>query len=116
MTALDWFRTRPEIRAVRVAAADLNGVARGKRVPLRFAEKLLTEGTRFPYSVLNLDIWGEDVEDSPLVFNPATPTGCCYQPSGAFCRCLGWMHRQRCCPCGCSTPTAAPMTAIPGRR
>jgi glutamine synthetase len=35
-----------------------------------------TEGTRFPFSVLNLDIWGEDIEDSPLVFAPAIPTAC----------------------------------------
>lgn len=30
---------------------------------------------RFPLSVLNLDIWGEDVEDSPLVFEVGDPDG-----------------------------------------
>ncbi|WBU58395.1 glutamine synthetase family protein [Paracoccus sediminicola] len=61
------------MRTIRVAAADLNGVPRGKRVPARFASKLLTEGTKFPYSVLNMDIWGEDIEDSPLVFETGDP-------------------------------------------
>ena len=65
---MDWLREHPEVRTIRVAAADLNGVARGKRIPARFAQKVQTEGTRFPFSVMNLDIWGEDIEDSPLVF------------------------------------------------
>ncbi|RLL72961.1 glutamine synthetase family protein [Paenirhodobacter hankyongi] len=65
---MDWLIEHPEVRTIRVAAADLNGVARGKRIPARFADKIFTEGTRFPFSVMNLDIWGEDIEDSPLVF------------------------------------------------
>lgn len=71
----DWARHHPDIRTIRVAAADLNGQARGKRMPVRFAEKLLREGTRFPYSALNLDIWGEDIEDSPLVFETGDADG-----------------------------------------
>ena len=72
---MDWLREHPEVKTIRVAAADLNGVARGKRIPARFADKLLTEGTKFPYSVLNMDIWGEDVENSPLVFQAGDPDG-----------------------------------------
>ena len=72
---MDWLREHPEVKTIRVAAADLNGVARGKRIPARFADKLLTEGTKFPYSVLNMDIWGEDVENSPLVFEAGDPDG-----------------------------------------
>ena len=65
----NWLRKHPQVRTIRVAAADLNGQARGKRIPTRFADKVTTEGTRFPMSVLNLDIWGEDIDDSPLVFD-----------------------------------------------
>jgi len=72
---MDWLREHPEVRTIRVAAADLNGVARGKRIPARFAEKLMHEGTRFPYSALNLDIWGEDIDDSPLVFDSGDADG-----------------------------------------
>ncbi len=70
-----WLDDHPEIRNVRCGAADLNGQARGKRVPVRFGKKLEEEGMRFPLSVLNLDIWGEDVEDSPLVFEIGDPDG-----------------------------------------
>ncbi|MEM1072923.1 MAG: glutamine synthetase family protein [Pseudomonadota bacterium] len=64
----DWLRQNPQIHSIRVAASDLNGQARGKRVPARFAKRVIQSGTRFPMSVLNLDIWGKDIEDSPLVF------------------------------------------------
>ena len=71
----NWLRKHPQVRTIRVAAADLNGQARGKRIPARFAEKMATEGTRFPFSVLSLDIWGEDIEDSPLVFETGDADG-----------------------------------------
>ncbi|MCA0870018.1 glutamine synthetase family protein [Seohaeicola saemankumensis] len=63
----NWLRKNPQIHSIRVAASDLNGQPRGKRVPVRFADKVIEDGTRFPLSVLNLDIWGEDIDDSPLV-------------------------------------------------
>ncbi|MCC5972064.1 MAG: glutamine synthetase [Pararhodobacter sp.] len=71
----DWLRHHPDVKTIRVAAADLNGQARGKRVPVRFADKIVKEGTRFPYSALNLDIWGEDIENSPLVFETGDADG-----------------------------------------
>lgn len=64
----NWLRKHPQVRTIRVAASDLNGQPRGKRIPVRFADRVVSEGTRFPMSVLNLDIWGEDIDDSPLVF------------------------------------------------
>ncbi len=63
-----WLSEHPEIRNIRAAVSDLNGQARGKRMPARFGDKLLSEGSRMPMSVLNVDIWGDDIEDSPLVF------------------------------------------------
>lgn len=72
---MSWLEDHPEIRNLRCGAADLNGQARGKRVPRRFAEKLEKDGTRFPLSVLNLDIWGEDIDDSPLVFESGDADG-----------------------------------------
>ena len=72
---MSWLDEHPEIRNVRAGAADLNGQARGKRVPRRFAAKMEEDGIRFPLSVLNLDIWGEDIDDSPLVFESGDPDG-----------------------------------------
>lgn len=71
----DYLFDHPDIKAITTIAADLNGQARGKRIARRFAGKTLSEGTRFPFSVLNLDIWGEDIENSPLVFEAGDPDG-----------------------------------------
>jgi glutamine synthetase len=71
----NWLRKNPQVRSVRVAAADLNGQPRGKRIPTRFADKAMEDGTRFPFSVLNLDIWGEDIEGSPLVLDSGDKDG-----------------------------------------
>ena len=71
----DFLGENPEIKTIRVAASDLNGQPRGKRIARRFAGKIMEEGTRFPFSVLNLDIWGEDIDDSPLVFDIGDPDG-----------------------------------------
>lgn len=71
----DFLHDNPQIKSVRMVASDLNGQARGKRVARRFAGKAIKDGTRFPYSVLNLDIWGEDIDDSPLVFEAGDPDG-----------------------------------------
>lgn len=71
----NWLRKNPQVHTIRVAASDLNGQARGKRVPSRFADKVVDDGTRFPMSVLNLDIWGKDIEDSPLVFETGDRDG-----------------------------------------
>ncbi|MFQ3349175.1 MAG: glutamine synthetase, partial [Paracoccaceae bacterium] len=49
--------------------------ARGKRIPARFSDQVVKDGTRFPFSVLNLDIWGEDIDDSPLVFDKGDADG-----------------------------------------
>ncbi|MEP5729148.1 MAG: glutamine synthetase family protein [Sulfitobacter sp.] len=71
----NWLRENPHIRSLRVAAPDLNAVARGKRMPLDGATKALGGGTRFPFSVLNLDLWGEDIENSPLVLESGDRDG-----------------------------------------
>jgi len=71
----NWLRKNPQVRSIRVAAADLNGQPRGKRIPTRFADKAIEDGTRFPFSVLNLDIWGEDIDGSPLVLESGDKDG-----------------------------------------
>ena len=52
----------------RAGALDLNGQFRGKRLPGTMASKLDAGAVRLPLSALNLDIRGEDIVDSPLLF------------------------------------------------
>ncbi|MFW5654624.1 MAG: glutamine synthetase family protein [Roseicyclus sp.] len=83
-TFTDYLDAHPDITSIRTVAADLNGQPRGKRIARRFAAKALEDGTRFPYSVLNLDIWGEDIEDSPLVFRAGDPDGILWPTERGF--------------------------------
>jgi glutamine synthetase len=59
----------------RVAASDLNGQMRGKRIPHAYATKLRDGAVRMPLSALNVDLWGSDIEDSPLVFESGDADG-----------------------------------------
>ncbi len=63
------------LRTIRIAASDLNGQMRGKRLPVGQADKLGEGAARMPLSVLNVDIWGRDIEDSPLVFETGDADG-----------------------------------------
>ena len=51
-------------KSLRIAAVDLNGQLRGKRVAASMAGKEM----RMPLSALNVDIFGSDIDGSPLVF------------------------------------------------
>ncbi len=67
--------TAAHSRTFRIGVADLNGQMRGKRLPASQAAKLDGDGMRMPLSVLNVDIWGHDIENSPLVFETGDPDG-----------------------------------------
>ena len=71
----DWLADHPDVRSVTAAIADLHGQARGKRMPSGFADKILSGATRLPLSALNVDILGDDIEDSPLVFETGDQDG-----------------------------------------
>jgi len=63
------------LQTFRVAACDLNGQMRGKRIPGTAAGKLDSGTVRMPLSALNLDLWGADIEGSPLVFESGDTDG-----------------------------------------
>ncbi|SFQ97877.1 glutamine synthetase family protein [Poseidonocella sedimentorum] len=59
---------------IRVAAADLNGQMRGKRMAGAGADKIAA-GLRMPLSALNVDVTGADIEGSPLLFETGDADG-----------------------------------------
>ena len=63
------------LSTIRIAACDLNGQMRGKRLPAAAAAKLGNGGARMPLSALNLDLWGSDIDNSPLVFESGDADG-----------------------------------------
>lgn len=73
--AENWLKSQPNVKALRVATTDLNGIARGKRIPVDQAKKALGGGLRMPFSAQNVDIWGVDIAGSPLVFDSGDSDG-----------------------------------------
>ncbi|NBB96607.1 MAG: glutamine synthetase [Alphaproteobacteria bacterium] len=63
------------LRQIRVVIPDLNGVARAKRVPASALPKLMAGQAKMPLSALNLDILGNDIADSPLLFDTGDADG-----------------------------------------
>lgn len=75
--AQDWLADNPDVDSITVAVCDINGVLRGKRVPVDQLEKALNGGVRMPQSACTLDIFGRDIEDSELVFETGDADGIC---------------------------------------
>ena len=69
----DWLAAHRDVGSLRLAICDLNGRARGKRIARAQASKAAS--ARMPYSALNLDLRGQDIVDSPLVFETGDRDG-----------------------------------------
>jgi glutamine synthetase len=73
--AAAWIGKHPEFLSLRAVMCDVNAIARGKRMPISDLTKVMKDGVRMPLSVCNLDLWGDDIEDSPLVFESGDGDG-----------------------------------------
>ena len=58
----------PEITSIDLILFDINGIERGKRIPVSMLEKVVRHGVCMPASVFALDINGETVEETGLGF------------------------------------------------
>ena len=90
-TSEAYLAEHPDLKWIEGFAFDINGVPRGKWLPADSARKLLGGGLQMPRSAVSLDIWGRDIEDSPLVFASGDSDGVC-QPVSAICS-APW-HRE----------------------
>ncbi|MFG6595021.1 glutamine synthetase family protein [Sulfitobacter sp. 1A13368] len=72
-----WLAQHPKIESIFACVCDLNGTMRGKRVPADQVSKVVEGGLRLPLSIVGMDIWGEDVENSELVFETGDSDGLC---------------------------------------
>ncbi|MGF1446291.1 MAG: glutamine synthetase family protein [Pikeienuella sp.] len=65
----------PEIEAAEVFVVDLNGLARGKRIPVAKLAALAQGKVRMPVSSLGLDVFGADVPESGIAIERGDPDG-----------------------------------------
>ncbi|MDX1737517.1 MAG: glutamine synthetase family protein [Alphaproteobacteria bacterium] len=88
----EWLNNSPDITHVTIAACDLNGILRGKRVPTEQAKKLLSGGLKLPFSGLGIDVWGEDLHEHSSAYDNGDSDGVCkYTGRGVLP--VNWMQR-----------------------
>lgn len=68
----------PALEYVEAFVTDANGIARGKRVPASALPRLFRSGLCLPASTLVLDVWGQEVEETGLIFDTGDADHHCY--------------------------------------
>jgi glutamine synthetase len=82
----------PDIEAVQLVLTDASGVGRGKNIAREELESLFTTGRNVAGSILGLDITGEDVEGTGLVWEVGDADQCCHPVAGSLRR-APWLTR-----------------------
>jgi len=65
----DFLKAHPDLEAAEIFVTDPTGIARGKLLRAPDLVKMYREGRPLPCSIMSLDITGEDVEETGLVWD-----------------------------------------------
>lgn len=82
----------PDIEAVQLVITDASGVGRGKNIAREELEPLCASGRNVAGSILGLDVTGEDVEGTGLVWEVGDADQCCRPVPGSLGR-ASWLTR-----------------------
>jgi glutamine synthetase len=82
----------PDVEAVQLVITDANGVGRGKNVAREELATLFGAGRNVAGSILGLDVTGEDVEGTGLVWEVGDADQCCRPVAGTLTR-MPWHSR-----------------------
>ena len=67
--ATDFLAAHPDIEAIDIVLLDSNGIGRGKIIRRHELEGLYSNGRHLPISILGLDVAGEDVDETGLIWD-----------------------------------------------
>ncbi len=90
--ARDFLERNPDIEAVQLVITDANGVGRGKNIAREELESLYAGGRSVAGSILGLDVTGEDVEETGLVWSVGDADQSCRPIAGTLGR-APWLGR-----------------------
>src|ERR1700722_12053247 len=82
----------PDIRAIQLLLTDPSGIARGKIIERAELDALYSHGRNVAGSILGLDITGEDVEATGLVWSNGDADLLCHPVPGSL-RPAPWLSR-----------------------
>ncbi|MFB9887914.1 glutamine synthetase family protein [Balneatrix alpica] len=91
--AHEFLKRNPDIEVFELLIPDTNGIVRGKWVPRNAVDKALSNGIRLPSSMFALDVWGNDVLESGLVFETGDRDALCLPVDGAL-KEVPWLKRR----------------------
>lgn len=81
-----------DVEAVQLVITDANGVGRGKSIAREEIEPLYCSGRSVAGSILGLDVTGEDVDETGLVWAVGDADQCCRPVAGTLAR-VPWLAR-----------------------
>lgn len=87
-----WLEDNPQVEVLHTAVCDLNGIMRGKRIPIDQARRIAENGIRMPLSIVGVDVWGEDIVGNSMVFASGDTDGIC-SPTGRGAMPINWTTR-----------------------
>jgi len=87
-----FLEANPDIETVQLVITDANGVGRGKNIAREEVEALYRSGRNVAGSILGLDITGEDVEETGLVWAVGDADQTCRPVAGSLSR-APWLSR-----------------------
>lgn len=90
--ARDFLAANPDVEAVQLVITDANGVGRGKNIARDELDALYGPGRNVAGSILGLDITGEDVEETGLVWAVGDADQTCRPVAGSITR-APWLGR-----------------------
>ncbi len=90
----NFLKAHPEIEAFDLMLIDPNGIARGKTVRRHEIEAIWENGRNLPGSILGLDVTGEDVDETGLVWSDGDADRCAWPLPGSLAPSL-WTHPPR---------------------
>lgn len=90
--ARSFLEQNPDVESVQLVITDLNGVARGKNLAREELDALYRNGRNVAGSILGLDVTGEDVEETGLVWSVGDADQCCRPVAGTLTR-APWLAR-----------------------
>ncbi len=90
--AATFLAANPDVEAVQLAITDANGIGRGKNIAREELESLYRSGRNVAGSILGLDVTGEDVEETGLVWEVGDADLCCRPVAGSLSR-APWLER-----------------------
>lgn len=64
-----------DLNTAMMAVVDYNGILRGKRLTGGYVKSSIEDGIRMPLSIVGVDIWGNDIENSAQVFDNGDADG-----------------------------------------